>query len=89
MGLPVLTMKGFNANSRCGESILKNIELENLIATDDDDYYKKAISFVNSSDLDEKYGVSLRKKTLSSPIFDTDQFTKDFENLIIEVYDQN
>lgn len=89
MGLPVLTMKGFNANSRCGESILKNVELENLIATDDDDYYKKAISFVNSSDLDEKYGVSLRKKTLSSPIFDTDQFTKDFENLIIEVYDQN
>ena len=89
MGLPVLTMKGFNANSRCGESILKNVKLENLIATDDDDYYKKAISFVNSSDLDEKYGVSLRKKTLSSPIFDTDQFTKDFENLIIEVYDQN
>ena len=47
MGLPVLTMKGFNANSRCGESILKNVELENLIATDDDDYYKKAISFLS------------------------------------------
>lgn len=89
MGLPVLTMRGFNANSRCGESILKNIELDNLIATNEDDYFKKAISFVNDEDLDKKYGLNLRKKALLSPIFNTDQFTKDFENLIIEVYDKN
>ena len=32
MGVPVLTMKGFNFNSRCGESINKNLKLNDLIA---------------------------------------------------------
>ena len=27
--------------------------------------------------------LTLRKKALASPLFDTDQFTKDFENLLI------
>ena len=34
-------MKGFNFNSRCGESINKNINMEKIIANDDDDYLKK------------------------------------------------
>ena len=41
MGLPILTMKGFNFNSRCGESINKNIKMDHLIANDDEDYLKK------------------------------------------------
>ena len=40
MGVPVLTMKGFNANSRCGESIIKNINMEEMIADDELDYEK-------------------------------------------------
>ena len=40
MGLPVLTMKGFNFNSRCGESN-KNIEMDDLIAKNDEDYLIK------------------------------------------------
>ena len=32
MSVPVLTMKGFNFKSRCGESINKNLDLEELIA---------------------------------------------------------
>ena len=43
MGTPVLTMKGFNFNSRCGESINKNLCLENFIANNEDDYIKKAL----------------------------------------------
>ena len=37
-------MKGFNFNSRCGESINKNIKMDDLIANDDEDYLNKAIS---------------------------------------------
>ena len=47
MGVPVLTMRGFNLNSRCGESIIKNLDLPELIAEDENDYYKKAIYFMN------------------------------------------
>ena len=84
MGLPVLTMKGFNFNSRCGESINKNIEMDDLIAKNEQDYLDKAI-LLTQENLDEKYGVDLRNKALDSPLFDTDQFTKDFENLLNEI----
>ena len=85
MGLPVLTMKGFNFNSRCGESININVGMSELIANDDEDYMQKALDLKKENNLNEKYGINLRNKALASPLFDTDQFTKDFENLLIEV----
>jgi len=85
MGLPVLTMQGFNFNSRCGESINKNIKMDDLIAKNDEDYFDKAISLIKNMDLENNYGINLRNKALSSPLFDTVQFTKDFENLLIKV----
>ena len=42
MGVPVLTMRGFNFNSRCGESINLNLGLSKLIAKDENDYMDKA-----------------------------------------------
>ena len=86
MGLPVLTMKGYNFNSRCGESINKNIEMTDLIAENNDDYIKKAILLTQNKNLDIKYGNNLRTKALNSPLFNTNQFTKDFENLITSLY---
>ena len=86
MGVPVLTMRGFNFNSRCGESINKNISMDELIASDDDDYVAKAKSLISDKKLNEKYGIKLRDKALKSPLFDTDKFVKDFENLIYEIY---
>lgn len=85
MGLPVLTMRGFNFNSRCGETINKNINMENLIACDDEDYIKKAHALKSEKNLESIYGENLRNKALSSPLFDTEKFTKDFEKLLIEV----
>ena len=85
MGLPILTMKGFNFNSRCGESINKNVGLESLIADDDEDYIKKANALKLEKNLSSKYGISLREKALKSPLFDTDTFVKDFENLLKKV----
>ena len=89
MGLPVLTMKGFNFNSRCGESINKNINMEHLIAQDEQDYVNKASSLSSKNNLFEIYGENLRHKVLSSPLFDTENFTKDFEKLLKKVNIQN
>ena len=50
MGVPVLTMAGYNFNSRCGESINKNLNMEQLIAKDEDDYVSKAVSLSNDRD---------------------------------------
>ena len=45
MGVPGLTLKGFNFNSRCGESINLNLGLEEFIAKSEDDYIEKALYF--------------------------------------------
>ncbi len=89
MGVPVLTMKGFNANSRCGESIIKNINMEEMIADDELDYVSKAISIMNDKNFEKKSGIYLRKKALSSPLFDTNSFANDFSSLIKEVSKHN
>ena len=85
MGVPVLTMKGFNSNSRCGESIMKNLGMDEMIANDELDYVNKAVSIISDKNFTEKNGVKLRKRALSSPLFDTNTFANDFCNLIKKV----
>ena len=82
MGVPVVTMKGYNFNSRCGESINRNIKMEELIALDEDDYIKKAVNLATN----KNYLVSIRKKiyneAITSPLFNVDKFSRDFFNLL-------
>ncbi len=84
MGLPVLSMKGFNMNSRCGESINKNLGMDHLIADDYEDYVNKAIMLKKDESLKKNYGINLRDKALASPLFDTSLFTKNFEKILKE-----
>ncbi len=78
MGVPVLTMSGYNFNSRCGESINKNLNMEQLIAKDEDDYIQKIVNLTNNTD---EY-INLRKSVfldaLKSPLFNTEDYAKSF-----------
>jgi len=87
MGKPVLTMKGNNFNSRCGESINKNLGLENFIANDKSDYYNRAIGFYENYNKIEKIGDELRNHALGSPILNVQNFSKNFYNKLYEVYE--
>ena len=60
MGVPVLTMTGYNFNSRCGESINKNLKMEQLIAKNEEEYVSKAVNL--SSDR-EKFRCFFRYET--------------------------
>ena len=84
MGVPVLTLKGFNMNSRCGESINKNLGLEEFIANDTNEYMDKAILFQDRKKL-SNLRISLRDKVINSPLFDTDKFTKNFSDILIKL----
>ena len=84
MGVPVLTMKGHNMNSRCGESINKNLELNEFIAENYDDYINKANLLQDRKKL-SKLRITLREKVLNSPLFDTDKFTKNLSNIFIDL----
>jgi protein O-GlcNAc transferase len=81
MGVPVLTLKGFNMNSRCGESININLGMTEFIAINEDDYVEKAISFQTDPQLGFLRN-NLRSKAIKSSLFDTDNFTKNFGELM-------
>ena len=44
---------------------------------------------MNDKEFSKKYGINLREKALSSPLFDTSNFTADFCKLIKEVCKKN
>ena len=78
MGVPVLTMKGYNFNSRCGESININLGMKDLIAKDESEYIFKAKKL--AEDQDEL--LKTRKKIFTmaphTPLFDKIKFANDF-----------
>ena len=77
MGVPVLTMKGFNFNSRCGESINKNLGLNNLIAESQQDYISKA-SLISEKKILMELRNQVFEKALYSPLFNKKEFSKSF-----------
>ena len=85
MGAPVLTMAGYNFNSRCGESINKNLGLEQLIAKDENEYVSKAVDLSKDK---EKY-ISLRKfifeNAIKSHLFNKKKFAENFFNSLKEI----
>ena len=82
MGVPVLTMKGYNFNSRCGESINKNLGMKDLIAKDESEYVFKAKELAE----DQNKLLKIRKKIFAiapyTPLFDKKKFAKDFFNCL-------
>ena len=82
-GVPVLTMEGYNFNSRCGSSIIKNLGINYLVAKNEDDYISKAIYLSNNLDYLNELRDKVFNDALKSPLFDTEKFGNDFENKII------
>ena len=78
MGVPVLTMAGYNFNSRCGESINKNLNMEYLIAKDEKEYVSKAVSLSNDRDKFLNIRKSLFLNAIKSPLFDGKKFSENF-----------
>ena len=86
MGVPVITLKGHNFKSRCGESILKNADLKNLICLNKNQYIQKTYNL--SSDL--KYLSKIRKdifdNILRTNLFNSKKYTSEFEKILLNKY---
>ena len=85
MNVPVLTMKGYNFNSRCGESINKSLGLDHLIAQNEEDYVSKLNEFDKNKDKLLNIRKLLFENAVSSPLFDTKSFSRDFFNALDEI----
>lgn len=86
MGVPVLTKKGNNFVSRCGESINVNLGKEEFLATDNEDYLQKAISFNKDKNIIINLRSKLREIAKKSPLFDTEKFGSNFSDKMNEIW---
>ena len=76
--VPVITKAGYNFNSRCGESILKNANIDVFIAKDNEDYINKAVFYANNINKLEDVRKKLFEEIEKSSLFDTKTFSDDF-----------
>ena len=85
-GIPVLTMSGYNFNSRCGSSILKNANLDQLISKNPEDYIVKALELSNNIDKLSILRRDIFDRILNTPLFDTKKFASNFGSSLLEIY---
>ena len=85
-GIPVLTMSGYNFNSRCGSSILKNANLDQLISKNPEDYIVKALELSNNIDKLSTLRRDIFDRILNTPLFDTKEFASNFGSSLLEIY---
>ena len=87
-GVPVIVMKGYNMNSRCGESILINAKIESFLSSNKEEYVNKAVDLSNDRDKLEAERKNIFENILKSSLFDSKQFSTDFQNEIFKVYNR-
>ena len=74
MGVPILTLKGHNFTSRCGESININCNLQEFIAEDKKDYVKKAVNFCENIEKVKSLKKNLRNLAIKTSLFQSKEF---------------
>ena len=86
MGVPLLTLVGKRYYSRIGYSINNNLKLNDWNVFNKNDYVRTALSKAeNYNDL-IKLKASLRDRIEASPIFDSDSFARNFEDLLLKIH---
>ena len=85
-GIPVITMAGHNFKSRCGESILKNAKLNNLICLDSNDYINKTLNLVNNIPYLRNLRAEIFDNILITPLFDNKKYTLEFQDILLRKY---
>ena len=89
-GTPLLTIEGEGFQSRVASSILKNLDLNELICSNYEEYEYKAIKIANSAMELKKIKEKLNQNlTLNYKIFDIKNYVKNLEKAYLKVYEIN
>ena len=84
-GLPVITKLGNSFPSRVCSSLLNAIELPELITHTNNEYEKLALDLALNPEKLKNIKHKLTNNIKTTKLFDTQQYTKDFENLMINI----
>jgi predicted O-linked N-acetylglucosamine transferase (SPINDLY family) len=87
-GVPILTFIGQSFASRMAASLLKAIELPELITSTQEEYEALAIDLAKNPQKLADIKLKLANNRLSTPLFDTPLFTKNLEAAYIKIYER-
>ena len=87
-GLPVLTYTGETFVSRVAASLLKAIELPELITTTQQQYEALAVELASDPERLGQIKQKLEKNRLTTPLFDTELFTRHIEAAYTQMYER-
>jgi predicted O-linked N-acetylglucosamine transferase (SPINDLY family) len=88
MGVPMLTCRGTTFAGRVGASLLDAAGLPELVTGSTEEYGVRLRELVARPARLAEYRDHLVTTREASPLFDTAGFTRDFESLLLEIYDQ-
>lgn len=88
MGVPVVTLAGNRPFARSGASILTNLGLASLVATDPAGYIAAAIELARDRARLSQLRAELRPRMRASPLADAAQFARDFESALGAMWDR-
>lgn len=87
-GLPILTCIGETFASRVAASILKAIDLPELITATLQDYERRAIELATDPSTFEQIKRKLANNRLATPLFDTKRYTRHIETAYAAMYER-
>lgn len=79
MGVPVISLAGRTAVGRSGLSLLSNIGLAELVASDTEQYVRIALHWASDLPRLSQLRAELRSRMQASPLMDAPQFARDVE----------
>ena len=85
-GVPIITLSGTNHRSRVGHSLLTQVGLCDLIATDENEYIEIATKLAKDTDRLRSLRASLRSMVDKSAMMDRKGFISELENAYLEAY---
>ena len=88
MGLPVLTLEGSSFNSREAASIIRSLNLPELITSSEKEYETLAVELGNDPEKLKFIKERLASNLSTAPLFNTPLFTKNLESAFVQMYER-
>ena len=86
MGIPVITLRGNRFAGHMGETIMKNLNLGEFVADNQDSYVKKAIALAADLSRLSRFRSSMRDQLKNSPLCNGIAFTRDLESIYRKIW---
>jgi len=87
-GVPLLTIKGEAFQSRVASSLLKDLEMGELICSNVEEYENKAITIANSHKESQRIRKKLHDTLANSKTFNTKNYTENLEKAYNKIYER-